>query len=235
MSGDLSPAEQGFLDDFATLSSFGATPGGGVDRQAGSTADLAQRAWFAQWLSERGFSVRTDDIGNLFGVLEWIPGAPVVLTGSHLDSQPLGGRYDGAYGVLASAHAAHRLNQKVASGQWTPSRNLAVVDWFNEEGSRFTPSMMGSSVFTGKLTGAQALATTDAQSITVAEALAGTLGERWSAPVESYAEIHVEQGRVLEDSGITIGLVTATWAAQKFDVVVTGEQSHTGSTVMALS
>lgn len=233
MSGDLNPAEQGFLDDFATLSSFGATPGGGVDRQAGSTADLAQRAWFAQWLSERGFTVRTDDIGNLFGVLEWVPGAPVVLTGSHLDSQPLGGRYDGAYGVLASAHAAHRLNQKVVSDQWTPSRNLAVVDWFNEEGSRFTPSMMGSSVFTGKLSGAEALATADAQSTTVAEALAGTLGEPWSAPVESYAEIHVEQGRVLEDSGITIGLVTATWAAQKFDVVVTGEQSHTGSTVMA--
>lgn len=233
MCGDLNPADQSFLDDFATLSSFGATPAGGVDRQAGSPADLAQRAWFAQWLSERGFSVRTDDVGNLFGVLEWVPGAPVVLTGSHLDSQPLGGRFDGAYGVLASAHAAHRLNQKVAQGQLHPAVNLAVVDWFNEEGSRFTPSMMGSSVFTGKLSSTAALATTDARDVTVAAAMADTLGEPWNHPVQSYAEIHVEQGRVLEDAGITIGLVTATWAAQKFDVVVTGAQSHTGSTIMA--
>jgi beta-ureidopropionase / N-carbamoyl-L-amino-acid hydrolase len=233
VSGDYEPIDQEFLDDFATLSSFGATPAGGVDREAGSPADLAQRAWFAQWLTDRGFRVHTDDIGNLFGMLEWVPGAPVVLTGSHLDSQPLGGRYDGAYGVLASAHAAHRLNQKVAAGGWRPSLNLAVVDWFNEEGSRFTPSMMGSSVFTGKLAGSAALATTDAGSVTVAEAMADSLGQPWTTPVQSYAEIHVEQGRILEDTGVTIGLVTATWAAQKFDVVVTGEQSHTGSTVMA--
>lgn len=233
MCGDLNPADQSFLDDFATLSSFGATPAGGVDRQAGSPADLAQRTWFAQWLTERGFTVHTDDVGNLFGVLEWVPGAPVVLTGSHLDSQPLGGRFDGAYGVLASAHAAHRLNNMVAQGQLHPAVNLAVVDWFNEEGSRFTPSMMGSSVFTGKLSSAAALATVDPHDISVAQAMADTLGEPWNYLVQSYAEIHVEQGRVLEDAGITIGLVTATWAAQKFDVVVTGAQSHTGSTIMA--
>lgn len=222
-----------YLDDFATMSSFGATANGGVDRQAGSPADLAQRAWFSEWLTDNGLRASTDSAGNLFGVLEWIPGAPVVLTGSHLDSQPLGGRYDGAYGVLAAAHAARRVDRMVRAGEIVPTVNLAVVDWFNEEGSRFEPSMMGSSVFTGKLSLERALAVCDAGGVSVAEAMTGVTGTELEFDVSSYAEIHVEQGRVLEDAGITIGLVTSTWAASKFDVVVTGEQSHTGSTAMA--
>lgn len=111
------PSANSLLEDFTTLSSSGATPGGGVDRQAATPADGEQRAWLHQWLTARGAEVRSDGVGNQFGLFTVTPGAPYVLTGSHLDSQPLGGRYDGAYGVLASAHAAHRASCACTAGR----------------------------------------------------------------------------------------------------------------------
>lgn len=226
--------DRSVVADFQQLSQFGATPGGGVDRQAATDADGAQRAWLAEWLAARGFRVEYDHAGNQFGLLEIHPGAPYVLTGSHLDSQPLGGRYDGAYGVLASAHAAQRVARKWREGTITPKYNLAVVNWFNEEGCRFKPSMMGSSVYTGKLDVQQALSTTDRDGVTVAEALSGIgcLGSGAGPQAAAYAEIHIEQGRNLENDGITIGVVDSTWAAQKYELVVHGDQSHTGSATM---
>jgi N-carbamoyl-L-amino-acid hydrolase len=227
--------DESFIADFATMSQFGATPDGGVDRQAATEPDGAQRAWLTQWLTARGFRVEFDSIGNQFGLFEQTPGAPYVLTGSHMDSQPLGGRYDGAYGVLASAHAAARLAQRWTAAGAQPKYNVAVVNWFNEEGSRFKPSMMGSSVFTGKLALQEALSTQDTRGVSVRDAL-DSIGTRGSYPgpeVVSYAEIHIEQGRILENEGITIGLVESTWAAEKFELVVRGDQSHTGSTIMA--
>lgn len=237
MTGEVvfNPDGEAFLADFRAVSTIGETGRGGVDRQAATRADGELRRWLSSWLAIHGFRVEVDAIGNLFGVLEWTSGAPVVLSGSHLDSQPWGGKFDGAYGVVASAHAALRVARRVSESGESPPFNIAVVDWFNEEGSRFTPSMMGSSVFTGKLALETALATTDAGGTTVEEALdeIGSRGDGRVPAVRSYAEIHVEQGRVLEDEGTTIGLVTSTWAARKFDVVVDGEQSHTGSTTMA--
>ncbi|ADG99342.1 amidase, hydantoinase/carbamoylase family [Segniliparus rotundus DSM 44985] len=230
-----SQPDQAFLDDFATLSTFGATPGKGVDRQAATAADGEQRHWFANWLEQRGFTVRYDKIGNQFGLLEVVPGAPYVLVGSHLDSQPLGGRFDGAYGVLAGAHAAWRLKQRWQAGAAAPKHNLAVVNWFNEEGCRFRPSLMGSGVLTGKFDLEATLAITDEAGITVAQALAdiGTIDPDGEAPAAAaYAEIHIEQGPELERDGLAIGVVDATWAAKKFELVVRGEQSHTGSTPM---
>ncbi|MFI9761283.1 M20 family metallo-hydrolase [Streptomyces sp. NPDC051963] len=232
----MSTPDATLLKDFATLSAFGATPAGGVDRQAATAADGEQRAWLHQWLTDRGAEVRYDGVGNQFGLFTVTPGAPYVLTGSHLDSQPLGGRYDGAYGVLASAHAAHRAVQRFGGDSVTaPKYNVAVVNWFNEEGSRFKPSMMGSAVFTGKLPARTALTTTDPAGTTVEAALReiGTIGDYPGPDVAAYAEIHIEQGRDLENKGLTIGLVDATWAARKYQVVVRGEQSHTGSTIMA--
>ena len=232
----MSTPDATLLKDFATLSAFGATPAGGVDRQAATAADGEQRAWLHQWLTARGAEVRYDGVGNQFGLFTVTPGAPYVLTGSHLDSQPLGGRYDGAYGVLASAHAAHRAVRQYGGDSVTaPKYNVAVVNWFNEEGSRFKPSMMGSAVFTGKLPAGTALATTDPTGTTVETALReiGTIGDYPGPDVAAYAEIHIEQGRDLENKGLTIGLVDATWAARKYQVVVRGEQSHTGSTIMA--
>jgi len=231
-----------FLQDFAEMSRHGATPGGGVDRQAATAEDHATRAWFGDWLARHGLEEAVDGIGNQFGCVTLRPGAPYVLVGSHLDSQPLAGRYDGAYGVLAAAHAVAALAAEARNGDLDPRYNLAVVNWFNEEGSRFTPSMMGSSVFTGKLDLERALATTDAQGTSVAAALAsGTAPSAPTDPAEAapgladvarYAEIHIEQGRVLEETGTQVGLVDRTWAAAKYRVTVRGAQSHTGSTRM---
>ncbi|MER2134020.1 MAG: M20 family metallo-hydrolase [Arthrobacter sp.] len=231
----MSTTNPAFLADFAAMSSHGATAGGGVDRQAATPEDHAARAWFSGWLADHGLAEAVDAAGNQFGLAELVPGAPWVLLGSHLDSQPLAGRYDGAYGVLAAAHAVVRACAEAGSGVLKPVFNLAVVNWFNEEGSRFTPSMMGSGVFTGKLPLGAALATRDLAGSTVAEAL-GDLPASGAAPtldsIARYAEIHIEQGRLLEETGTQVGIVDRTWAAAKYQVVVDGEQSHTGSTRM---
>ena len=221
-----------FLEDFQAMSAFGATPSGGVDRQAGTEPDTAQRRWLADLLTEHGMCVSYDRIGHQFGLVERVPGAPYVVVGSHMDSQPTAGRFDGAYGVLAAVHAVSRA---AADTTDEPVYNLAVVNWFNEEGSRFAPSMMGSAVYTGKLPLEEALAVRDRAGVSVAEALAptGFLGDTDGPEAAFCAEIHVEQGRVLENAGTTIGLVEATWAARKYRVVVNGEQAHSGAAVMA--
>src|SRR5699024_9464913 len=138
------------LNDYEALSANGATYGGGVERQAASSGDLKNRQWFEELFKELGATVTYYEYGNQFGLFEFDPVLPFVGLGSHLDSQPLAGRYDGAYGVLAGAHAAARLAERINSTGEKPLRNLVVINWFNEEGSRFAPSMMGSSVFSGK-------------------------------------------------------------------------------------
>lgn len=223
-----------FLADFATMSAFGASPGGGLNRLAGTRAHGDVRTWLRDILETHGFETGTDRAGNLFGILRLVDDAPVVLFGSHLDSQPLGGRYDGSYGVLAAAHAAVGAAARLRERQTAPRYNIAVVDWFNEEGARFKPSMMGSGVFTGKLDLETVLGTTDPRGVTVAEALDAldARGDFELGPVAAYGEIHIEQGRGLEETGITIGAVEGTWSAHKLDLVVHGAQSHTGATRM---
>jgi beta-ureidopropionase / N-carbamoyl-L-amino-acid hydrolase len=230
--------DDAFLSDFVVMSSFGATSGGGVERQAATLEYGQARKWFANWLGDHGFRVERDRIGNLFGFLELTPGAPYVLAGSHLDSQPRGGRFDGAYGVLAAAHAAVRAQENHRRTGARAAANIAVVDWFNEEGSRFKPSMMGSAVFTGKLDLEDALNTTDQAGATVREALSG-IGELGltavgleSVVVAAYVEIHIEQGKILEKEATDIGLVVSTWAANKYEISVLGAQAHTGATDM---
>jgi len=227
--------ERDFLADFAALSRVGATPKGGVHREAGTPADGAARRWLCSWFERHGLHTSVDAVGNMYGAAEWLPGAPFVLVGSHLDSQPTAGRFDGAYGVLAAVHAVAAARDAVAAGSVTPRHNLAVVNWFNEEGSRFSPSLMGSGVYTGKLDLAATLTVTDRAGVTVAEALAdiGFAGTDPMPPAVGYAEIHIEQGRILQDSGTAIGIVTANWAASKYAVTVHGAQAHTGATHLA--
>lgn len=222
-----------FLADFGSMSSIGATSGGGVDRQAATMADGQTRSWFRGTLEARGFGVHYDEVGNQFGVLELAPGAPYLAIGSHLDSQPNAGRFDGAYGVLAAMYAALRIAQQYATNSIKPTLNLAVVNWFNEEGCRFKPSMMGSSVITGKLPAEEALATTDRTGTTVRAALESieTVGN-YRLDLAGYIELHIEQGRELQDAGLAIGLVSSTWAANKYELVVHGEQAHTGATAI---
>ncbi|GAS91671.1 M20 family metallo-hydrolase [Mycolicibacterium brisbanense] len=234
-SSDRAAQSASFLKDWRTLCTIGETPDGGVDRQAASAADGQSRAWFSALAGQYGFRIELDKIGNLFALAEWTPGAPYVVVGSHLDSQPTAGKYDGAYGVAAGLHAAKRINDEVQSGAPAPQYNLAVVDWFNEEGSRFVPSMMGSSVYTGKLALETALDARDTNGITVREAL-DRIGQRGTGDgpkAVAAAEIHIQQGRSMEESGITIGLVHACWAAAKYTVTVHGEQAHSGGTIIA--
>ncbi|UPK76259.1 M20 family metallo-hydrolase [Nocardioidaceae bacterium SCSIO 66511] len=222
-----------FLRDFHYVATIGATERNGVERQAASAEDGRTRSWFAGWMRDAGRSIAVDGIGNMFGLYEWNPGAPYVVVGSHLDSQPLAGRFDGAYGVLAAMHAAERVDERI--GETTPRFNLAVVNWFNEEGSRFQPSIMGSSVYTGLFERDEMLEVTDPDGVTVRKALAdiGFLGTDTPPVAASYAEIHIEQGRRLEREGLDIGLVQSSWYTQKLDIEILGEQSHTGATAMA--
>lgn len=228
------PTHEEFLRDFHYLKTIGATPNGGVNREAATVPDAMQRAWFGGWLASHGFRVHVDEIGNQFGLLELVEGAPYIIAGSHLDSQPTAGAYDGAYGVIAAAHAATAVAHQAAVGDIFPRYNIGVVNWFNEEGSRFAPSMMGSSVFTGKISLEDAHAVRDKDGISVQTALStiGQLGTPLTEKVAGYLEIHVEQGKELERKGIPIGIVTGTWGARKFQVTVTGAQAHTGSALM---
>lgn len=224
-----------FLTDFHHVATFGATDHNGVDRQAATPEDKLSRDWFAAFAAERGWELRVDGIGNMFALVEFVPGAPYILIGSHLDSQPLGGRFDGAYGVIAALHAAERVAQQVAEHGVGVQYNLGVVNWFNEEGGRFAPSIMGSSVFAGLMSEDEMLDVRDLSGVSVAEALAA-IGYRGKDPrpeVAGYAEIHIEQGRILEREGITLGAVDYSWYTQKLDIEVLGEQSHTGATAMA--
>ncbi|AWH01479.1 M20 family metallo-hydrolase [Rhodococcus ruber] len=229
------PEHDDFLDDFTAWSRFGATAGGGLHRLAASEEHATARRWLTDWLTARGFTVRIDAVGNLFGLLEWVPGAPYVLVGSHSDSQPSAGRFDGAYGVLAAAHAATGVDGAVAAGQFAPVVNVAVVDWFNEEGARFQPSLMGSGGYVGRYTVDQILERRDLDGVSVREALTniGFHGSDEPPDAVAYAEVHIEQGRELEKTGTDIGVVTANWAVRKYTVVVHGEQAHTGATSMA--
>jgi beta-ureidopropionase / N-carbamoyl-L-amino-acid hydrolase len=224
-------SDESFLADFAELSAIGATPAGGVHREAGTAADGLAREWLRAWFDRHGLRCLVDSVGNMYGCVEMIPDSPYVLIGSHLDSQPTSGRFDGAYGVLAAAYAAARLQADPPDGV---QLNVAAVNWFNEEGSRFSPSLMGSAVYIGKYDAQTVLDTVDRSGVTVREALSaiGFHGSDPAPSAEAFAEIHIEQGRTLIDDGLDIGVVTRNWAAYKYLVTVVGEQSHTGATHM---
>lgn len=223
-----------FLASWREMEQIGATDAGGVERQAATEADRQTRDWFCRFAQRRGWSTVVDGIGNLFALITFTPGAPYILAGSHLDSQPRGGRYDGAYGVMAALHAAERVQNHYADLGSSPRYNLAVVDWFNEEGGRFAPSIMGSSVYAALKDREEMLNRTDLAGVSVREALTsiGYLGTDDAPHAAGYVEIHIEQGRILEREGIPLGAVDSSWYTQKLDIQVLGEQSHTGATLM---
>ncbi|HEX2113439.1 MAG TPA: M20 family metallo-hydrolase [Alphaproteobacteria bacterium] len=213
---------------------IGATPKGGVNRQALSPEDAKARSLLASWARARGFGVFTDRIGNLFVRREGTDAsARPVLTGSHLDTQPTGGRYDGAYGVLAGFEVLEALED----GGVKTRRPLELVAWTNEEGSRFQPGAMGSAVFAGTYDLAKMLAVTDRAGVVLRDALAQTLAAAPATPrtalgfpVDGYVEAHIEQGPILEATGNTIGVVTMIQGSRRFTVDVVGEEAHAGTT-----
>ena len=216
------------------LARIGATLKGGVCRIALTDLDGQGRDLFVRWAQEAGCSIRVDAIGNIFARRAGADDSlPPVMTGSHIDTQPTGGKFDGNYGVLAGLEVLRTLD---AAGVRTRAP-LEVAVWTNEEGSRFVPVMMGSGVFCGAFTLEHALDQRDAQGVSVGEALAqiGYAGAAGPAPaVGAYFEAHIEQGPVLENHGRVIGVVTAALGQRWYDVSVQGMEAHAGPTPMEL-
>ena len=215
------------------MAAVGATPKGGVRRLALTEEDVAGRALFARWCEDAGMTLSTDRVGNLFARRAGKSAqARPVASGSHLDTQPEGGRFDGVYGVLAALEVVRTLND---AGIET-DKPIEIVVWTNEEGARFTPAMLGSAAFAGVMPLEQALASRDAQGVSVADALvvSGYAGERAipGTPFDAYFEAHIEQGPILEENGVPIGVVTGGQAIRWLDVRVQGQAAHAGTTPM---
>ncbi len=228
-------AEQ-FQQLFSASSQLGATPAGGLHRLAASREDGLARDHLKAWMQEQQLDVRIDQVGNLFGLATFDPNAPYILCGSHLDSQPTAGRFDGAYGVIAGAVTVAALAAAFRQQGITPPFNLGVVNWTNEEGARYQPSLIGSSVFIGSLAANDALAIEDRDGIALGQALQaiGYQGESAvTLPLAAYVEVHVEQGTDLTENQQAIGVVRNTWAALKLTMCFEGYQAHTGPTPMA--
>jgi N-carbamoyl-L-amino-acid hydrolase len=215
------------------LAQIGATPKGGVKRLTLTEEDRRARDLFARWGREAGLAVEVDAIGNIFARRAGAdPAAAPVAMGSHLDSQPSGGKFDGAYGVLAGLEVLRTLND---AGIATRAP-LEVVSWTNEEGSRFTPVMMGSGVFAEVFTLEQVRAQKDLEGVAVGDALQaiGYAGAARPHRLGAYFEAHIEQGPVLENEKKTIGVVQGALGQRWYDVTVTGQDAHAGPTPMDL-
>ena len=215
------------------MAEIGKIPGGGVSRQALSGDDVRARALLLEWARARGYRPAVDEIANLFIRRPGRdPDAAPVLAGSHMDSQPAGGRFDGIFGVLAGLEALEALDD---AGIAT-ARPLDVVAWTNEEGGRFAPGAMGSAVFAGHMQLDDCLGLADAAGVTLAEALAETLAATpdlprrpFGFPIAAYLEPHIEQGPQLEATGNRIGVVTGIQGARWYVVEVDGEPAHAGT------
>ncbi|QJQ21486.1 Zn-dependent hydrolase [Pseudomonas sp. SK] len=217
------------------LARLGATAKGGVCRLALTDLDRQARDLFVQWCQAAGCTVSIDAVGNIFARRPGRnPKLPPVMTGSHIDTQPTGGKFDGCFGVMAGLEVIRTLNDLGVDTE----APLEVVVWTNEEGSRFAPCMMGSGVFAGKFTLEETLAKRDAQGVSVGEALnaIGYAGPRavQGHPVGAYFEAHIEQGPILEDQAKTIGVVLGALGQKWFDLTLRGVEAHAGPTPMHL-
>src|SRR5213592_5272990 len=215
------------------LAEIGATPKGGVRRLALTDLDRQGRDRVVGWLRDAGATTEVDGAGNIFAIR---PGrddaAPVVLTGSHVDTQPSGGKFDGNYGVLAGLEVLRTLND---AGVVT-EKPVGVAIWTNEEGSRFVPVMGGSGTFAGVFTLEHLLRQRDVDGVSFGEAL-GRIGYAGSAPVgeralDAYFEAHIEQGPILEREDKVIGVVTGALGQRWYDCIWTGQDAHAGPTPM---
>ncbi|CAI2427525.1 Zn-dependent hydrolase [Serratia proteamaculans] len=215
------------------MAQFGAIPKDGVTRLALSEEDRQARDQLRDWAKEAGCSVRVDRMGNMFLRREGTrPELAPVITGSHVDSQPNGGRFDGIYGVLAGLEVIRTLNDR----QIATERAMEVVNWTNEEGARFAPAMISSGVFAGVFDLAYGLSRSDAQGISLGEALQhiGYAGEHpvGGMPIHAAFELHIEQGPILEAENIEIGVVTTAQGQRWYELEITGFSAHAGTTPM---
>lgn len=217
------------------MARIGATPGGGVSRPALSDEDREARALFAAMAGEAGLSLRVDDLGNQYARMEGTePDADPVLLGSHLDSVPLGGRFDGVLGVLTPLEVLRTLRERGV----VPRRPVEIVNFTNEEGVRFEPAMMSSGVLAGRFDPEYVYARTDREGRTFLQELEriGYRGDRANRPrrIHAFIEVHIEQGPVLEAEGLPLAVVSGILGVQWFDVTLTGQAQHAGPSPMRL-
>jgi len=220
-------------DSLMEMAKIGATPKGGVCRLALTDLDRQARDLFIEWCRLAGCSIKIDKMGNIFARR---PGkddslAPVV-TGSHIDSQPTGGKFDGIYGVLSGLEVIRSLNDL----KYETTRPIEVAVWTNEEGSRFAPAMVASGVFAGVFDLDYGLSRADPDGKTMGEELKriGYAGpeEVGKRPVHAFFEAHIEQGPILEAEKKTIGIVQGAQGQRWFEVTMTGQEAHAGPTPM---
>lgn len=217
------------------VSEFGATGDGGVHRPVLTDAHKEARDWLCKEFRDRGYQVLIDDIGNVFGRIDLAGSdAPLIMVGSHLDSQPNGGRFDGAYGVIAALVAVESWRAHAGRSGATSHCNFVIADWMNEEGARFQPSLLGSSVYAGAVAREFALSRSDVTGATVQGELerTGYMGSDTPPRPDCFIEIHIEGDDKMEKSGAKIAPFARHWGASKVRIEVTGEQNHTGPTPM---
>lgn len=226
---------QRLWDTLMETSRFGGTPKGGIKRLTLSDEDKRVRDWFKEQCTKLGCTVQVDEVGNMFATR---PGKrkdlmPIAM-GSHLDTQPTGGKFDGVLGVLGGLEAMRTL---VDMGYET-NAPIMLVNWTNEEGSRFAPAMLCSGVYAGVFTTDFAYSREDRLGITLGDELQriGYKGDIKAGEVKFQAmfELHIEQGPILEAENKTIGVVTGVQGMRWYEVTVTGQESHTGATPMGL-
>ena len=220
-------------DALMEMAKIGPGVAGGNNRQTLTDEDAEGRRLFQSWCEAEGMTMGLDKMGNMFARHEGTdPSLPPVMVGSHLDTQPTGGKYDGVLGVLAGLEIVRTLNE---TGVKT-KHPIEVVNWTNEEGTRFSPPMMASGVFTGMHTLEWAYAREDADGKSVGDELAriGWIGDEevGAREMAAFFELHIEQGPILEDEGIEVGVVTHGQGLNWLQVTLTGRESHTGSTPM---
>lgn len=215
------------------LASYGARPDGGVDRQALTAPDIAARVFLTRYARELGCQVTRDSAGNMFFRREGTSARPPIATGSHIDTQPAGGKLDGAYGVCAGLEAVAALNDARLVTQFP----VDVVLWANEEGCRFAPGSLGSKAYADPSSLEQLCAARDASGATYADGLLemdSALNDvplvPLGRPLSHFIEAHIEQGPVLESRDIPIGIVVGVQGVRWFRVLATGESAHAGTT-----
>jgi N-carbamoyl-L-amino-acid hydrolase len=222
-------------DSIMETAKIGATPKGGIKRLTLTDLDRQMRDWFVAACKAAGCTVQVDELGNIFARR---PGRdnslPPIAIGSHLDTQPTGGKYDGIIGVLSGLEVLRTLND----AGYETNAPIEVIDWTNEEGSRFAPAMLSSGVFAGAFDTQYAYDRTDREGLRFGDELE-RIGYKGDIPVgdhklAAFFELHIEQGPILEAEEKTIGIVTGVQGMRWYEVTVTGRDSHAGSTPMAL-
>lgn len=234
MKNKYSINQERLMNSLFELGQIGALPGGGCCRIACTPEDKLGRDYIIERMKELDLSIRIDEIGNVTGIYSGIKDLPPVMMGSHIDTVGTGGLYDGNYGVLAGLEVIATLKDTNIK----PNRPIAVTFFTNEEGVRFQPDMMGSVVFSGQYPLEKALSAKDLDGITVEQALVdiGYKGDAkiGSYPVDSYFELHIEQGPILDKNQINIGVVTGVQGISWTEYTISGVSNHAGTTPMSM-